>query len=113
MGDAWRRGWQDLGWRWVRGAKFSLPQAPLKKVPLGGLLNQGTELEEDIPDPEELDWWSKYYASLQELQGQVGAEQGKWQEEGAHQTWSSTVFQSASLQSSFLIFTRILEAGDH
>ncbi|CAD7669432.1 unnamed protein product [Nyctereutes procyonoides] len=28
------------------------------------------ELEEDIPDPEELDWWSKYYASLQELQGQ-------------------------------------------
>ena len=53
-----------------------LPQAPLEKLPLGGLLNQGPELEEDIPDPEELDWWSKYYALLQELQGQVGAEQG-------------------------------------
>ncbi|XP_015419994.1 PREDICTED: fer-1-like protein 4 [Myotis davidii] len=49
---------------------------PLKKLPLSGLLNQGPELEEDIPDPEELDWWSKYYTSLQELQGQVEAEEG-------------------------------------
>lgn len=54
------------------GAEFTLPQAPLQKLPLRGLLDQGPELEEDIPDPEELDWWSKYYASLQELQGQVG-----------------------------------------
>uniref|UniRef100_A0A8C7ERZ6 C2 domain-containing protein n=1 Tax=Neovison vison TaxID=452646 RepID=A0A8C7ERZ6_NEOVI len=46
--------------------------APLKKFPLGSLLNQGPELEEEVPDPEELDWWSKYYASLQELRGQVG-----------------------------------------
>ncbi|XP_040837053.1 fer-1-like protein 4 [Ochotona curzoniae] len=52
-----------------------LPLAPLKKLPLGGLLNQGPELEEDIPDPEELDWWSKYYASLQELQGQPNFEE--------------------------------------
>uniref|UniRef100_A0A671FQ71 C2 domain-containing protein n=1 Tax=Rhinolophus ferrumequinum TaxID=59479 RepID=A0A671FQ71_RHIFE len=49
---------------------FTLPQAPLQKLPLRGLLDQGPELEQDIPDPEELDWWSKYYASLQELQGQ-------------------------------------------
>uniref|UniRef100_G3U6J9 C2 domain-containing protein n=1 Tax=Loxodonta africana TaxID=9785 RepID=G3U6J9_LOXAF len=53
------------------GLPKRLLKAPLKKLPLGGLLNQGPELEEDIPDPEELDWWSKYYASLQELQGQV------------------------------------------
>ncbi|XP_070277618.1 fer-1-like protein 4 [Myotis yumanensis] len=43
---------------------------PLKKLSLNGLLSQGPALEEDIPDPEELDWWSKYYASLQELRGQ-------------------------------------------
>ena len=48
------------GWEWTekglaglgvvlgRGAEFSLPQAPLKKLPLGGLLNQGPGLEEDI-----------------------------------------------------------------
>lgn len=76
MGDVWRRRWQDWGWYWVRSAEFSLPQDPLKKLPLSGLLNQGPELEEDIPDPEELDWWSKYYASLRELQGQVEAEEG-------------------------------------
>ncbi|XP_008568705.1 PREDICTED: fer-1-like protein 4 [Galeopterus variegatus] len=52
------------------GISRRLLKAPLKKLPLGGLLNQGPELEEDVPDPEELDWWSKYYASLQELQGQ-------------------------------------------
>ncbi|XP_008838974.1 fer-1-like protein 4 [Nannospalax galili] len=45
-------------------------KAPLKKLNLGGLLHQGPELEADIPDPEEMDWWSKYYASLQELHGQ-------------------------------------------
>uniref|UniRef100_A0A4X1T8F6 C2 domain-containing protein n=1 Tax=Sus scrofa TaxID=9823 RepID=A0A4X1T8F6_PIG len=56
------------------GIPRRLLKAPLKKLPLGGLLNQGPGLEEDIPDPEELDWWSKYYASLQELQGQVRAE---------------------------------------
>lgn len=78
-------------------------------------MNQGPGLEEDIPDPEELDWWSKYYASLQELQGQVRAEvglegggleaeKGKWQEEASHQTWTSTLFQSSLCQPSFLFF---------
>lgn len=29
------------------------------------------ELEEEEPEKEELDWWSKYYASLEELEKQV------------------------------------------
>lgn len=29
------------------------------------------ELEEEAPEKEELDWWSKYYASLEELEKQV------------------------------------------
>uniref|UniRef100_A0A2K5QBB5 C2 domain-containing protein n=1 Tax=Cebus imitator TaxID=2715852 RepID=A0A2K5QBB5_CEBIM len=52
------------------GLSRQLLKPPLKKLCLGGLLNQGPELEEDIPDAEDLNWWSKYYASLQELQGQ-------------------------------------------
>lgn len=99
MGDRWRRGWQGWGRCWVRGAEFSLPQAPLKKLPLRGLLNQGPELEEDVPDPGELDWWSKYYASLQGLQGQVrervpGGQRrvnGK-QKDLSLRLWSSTAF---------------------
>ncbi|XP_077026342.1 fer-1-like protein 4 isoform X2 [Tamandua tetradactyla] len=55
-------------------AKVGIPRrllkAPLKRLPLGGLLSQSPELKEDIPDPEELDWWAKYHTSLQELQGQ-------------------------------------------
>nr|KAF6358495.1 hypothetical protein mPipKuh1_010322 [Pipistrellus kuhlii] len=58
------------------GIPRRLPKDPRKKLPLNGLLNQGPELEEDIPDPEELDWWSKYYASLQELRGQMEAGEG-------------------------------------
>ncbi|XP_073930735.1 fer-1-like protein 4 isoform X1 [Castor canadensis] len=51
------------------GIYRGLLKAPLK-LTLGGLLGEGPELEEDVPEPEELDWWSKYHASLQELQGQ-------------------------------------------
>uniref|UniRef100_A0A2K5Z068 C2 domain-containing protein n=1 Tax=Mandrillus leucophaeus TaxID=9568 RepID=A0A2K5Z068_MANLE len=62
--------------------KSVLPQPPLKKLPLGGLLNQGPGLEEDIPDPEELDWWSKYYTSLQELQGQHNLDEDEMDDPG-------------------------------
>ncbi|EDL06165.1 mCG125376, isoform CRA_a, partial [Mus musculus] len=55
------------------GTSRQLLKAPLKKLTLG-LLGQGPELEEDIPDPEEMDWWSKYYASLQEFQGQPSSD---------------------------------------
>ncbi|VTJ78099.1 Hypothetical predicted protein [Marmota monax] len=64
------------------GRSTRLLKAPLKKLPLGGLLSLGPELEEDIPDPEELDWWSKYYASLQELQGQPNLDEDEMDEPG-------------------------------
>lgn len=31
----------------------------------------GEELEEELPEKEELDWWSKYYASMEEMERQV------------------------------------------
>ncbi|XP_058541406.1 fer-1-like protein 4 [Neofelis nebulosa] len=64
------------------GMPRRLLKTPLKKLPLGSLLNQGPELEEDIPDPEELDWWSKYYASLQELQGQTNFDEDEMDDPG-------------------------------
>ncbi|MBW03167.1 Fer-1-like protein 4, partial [Eschrichtius robustus] len=64
------------------GIPRRLRKAPLEKLPLGGLLNQGPELEEDIPDPEELDWWSKYYALLQELQGQTNFDEDDMDDAG-------------------------------
>ncbi|KAL4648921.1 fer-1-like protein 4 [Arapaima gigas] len=44
---------------------INLVTAPLKKVKL-----KEEELEEESPEKEELDWWSKYYASLAELEKQ-------------------------------------------
>ncbi|KAM5245575.1 LOW QUALITY PROTEIN: fer-1-like protein 4 [Ctenodactylus gundi] len=79
--DVFVRNWWSLGWCWIRATILS-PQAPLKKLNLGGLLSQGPELEEDIPDPEELDWWSKYYASLQELQAQPNLDDDEMDDPG-------------------------------
>lgn len=42
------------------------PQSPLSK-----LLKKGEEFEEEPPEKEELDWWSKYYASLEEIERKV------------------------------------------
>lgn len=42
------------------------PQAPLRK-----LMKKGEEFEEEPPETEELDWWSKYYASLEEIERKV------------------------------------------
>ncbi|KAM5305508.1 LOW QUALITY PROTEIN: fer-1-like protein 4 [Glossophaga mutica] len=63
------------------GMSRRLPKAPLKKLPLTGLLDQGPELEEDVPEPEE-HWWSKYYASLQELQGQPNFDEDEMDDAG-------------------------------
>ncbi|KAL6046825.1 hypothetical protein STEG23_005098 [Scotinomys teguina] len=61
------------------GLSSRILKAPLRKLTLG-LLSQGPELVEDIPDPEEMDWWSKYYASLQELQGQSSFEEDEMED---------------------------------
>uniref|UniRef100_A0A8C6Y7W7 C2 domain-containing protein n=1 Tax=Naja naja TaxID=35670 RepID=A0A8C6Y7W7_NAJNA len=46
-------------------------QAPLKKIPIDKLVPKEEEFEEEKPEKEELDWWSKYYESLKELNEQV------------------------------------------
>ncbi|XP_068171710.1 fer-1-like protein 4 isoform X2 [Antennarius striatus] len=44
-----------------------IPINPFKS-PLKKLIKKEEELEEEPPEKEELDWWSKYYASLAELE---------------------------------------------
>lgn len=46
-------------------------KAPLKKIPMNKPVKKEDEYEEEKPELEELDWWSKYYASLKELYNQV------------------------------------------
>uniref|UniRef100_W5MHL5 Fer-1 like family member 4 n=1 Tax=Lepisosteus oculatus TaxID=7918 RepID=W5MHL5_LEPOC len=56
------------GFRRDGAGRGNSAEAPLKKVPLKILKEE--ELEEEEPEKEELDWWSKYYASLAELENQ-------------------------------------------
>ncbi|XP_051932224.1 fer-1-like protein 4 [Hippocampus zosterae] len=60
-----------------------IPFSPIKLInaPLKKLLKDKDELEEDVPENEELDWWSKYYASLEELEKQAAEELRKQEEE--------------------------------
>uniref|UniRef100_A0A8B9FK52 C2 domain-containing protein n=1 Tax=Amazona collaria TaxID=241587 RepID=A0A8B9FK52_9PSIT len=61
----------------AQGGFFSLNpflcsfKAPLKKIPINKLVKKEEEYEEEKPELEELDWWSKYYESLKELYNQV------------------------------------------
>ncbi|XP_027328813.3 fer-1-like protein 4 [Anas platyrhynchos] len=48
-----------------------LVKAPLKKIPINKIAKKENEYEEEKPDLEELDWWSKYYESLKELYNQT------------------------------------------
>ncbi|XP_075373403.1 fer-1-like protein 4 [Mycteria americana] len=50
---------------------LSLVKAPLKKIPINKLVKKEDEYEEEKPELEELDWWSKYYKSLKELYNQT------------------------------------------
>uniref|UniRef100_A0A8C9FHX0 C2 domain-containing protein n=1 Tax=Pavo cristatus TaxID=9049 RepID=A0A8C9FHX0_PAVCR len=49
-------------------------KAPFRKIPINKFAKKEDEYEEEKPDPEELDWWSKYYESLKELYNQEDAE---------------------------------------
>ncbi|KAF1392079.1 hypothetical protein PFLUV_G00048790 [Perca fluviatilis] len=54
-----------------------IPFNPIKLVtdPLKKLTKKGKELEEEPPELEELDWWSKYYASLEEMERRAAEEE--------------------------------------
>nr|XP_005986843.1 PREDICTED: fer-1-like protein 4 [Latimeria chalumnae] len=49
---------------------------PLKKASIDKVLKKNTEeYEEEKPEAEELDWWSKYYASLEEMNNQLAIDE--------------------------------------
>nr|XP_013816978.1 PREDICTED: fer-1-like protein 4 [Apteryx mantelli mantelli] len=54
---------------------LSLVKAPLKKIPINKLIKKNDEYEEEKPELEELDWWSKYYESLKELNNQMRSDE--------------------------------------
>ncbi|XP_010215004.1 PREDICTED: fer-1-like protein 4 [Tinamus guttatus] len=54
---------------------LSLMKAPLKKIPINKLIKKNSEYEEEKPELEELDWWSKYYESLKELNNQMRSDE--------------------------------------
>ncbi|XP_052647728.1 fer-1-like protein 4 isoform X6 [Harpia harpyja] len=54
---------------------LSLVKAPLKKITINKLVKKDDEYEEEKPELEELDWWSKYYESLKELYNQTRSDE--------------------------------------
>ncbi|XP_068450759.1 fer-1-like protein 4 isoform X2 [Clinocottus analis] len=63
----------------IKQSKIPLNPIKLVNAPLKKLLKKGgqDELAEDTPEKEELDWWSKYYASLEEMERQAAEDQEK------------------------------------
>ncbi|XP_056157898.1 fer-1-like protein 4 [Lampris incognitus] len=55
----------------IKQSKIPINPLNLVSAPLKKLRKKGEELEEEAPEKEELDWWSKYYASLAELERQA------------------------------------------
>ncbi|KAM6927320.1 LOW QUALITY PROTEIN: fer-1-like protein 4 [Xenentodon cancila] len=60
---------KNIGLSGLTVAQSKIPINPIKMIhaPLKKLTKNGEELEEEAPEKEELDWWSKYYASLEEM----------------------------------------------
>ncbi|XP_039972477.1 fer-1-like protein 4 [Xiphias gladius] len=58
----------------IKQSKITLNPMKLVNAPLKKLMEKGEELEEEPPEKEELDWWSKYYASLEEMERQAAEE---------------------------------------
>ncbi|XP_029357924.1 fer-1-like protein 4 [Echeneis naucrates] len=68
---------KDIGLSALSIKTSKIPINPIKLVnaPLKKLKKTGEELEEEPPEVEELDWWSKYYASFEELARQAAEEE--------------------------------------
>ncbi|TKS70810.1 Fer-1-like protein 4 [Collichthys lucidus] len=71
------RSMKNIGLNSLRIKESKIPINPMKLVkgPLNMLMKDGKGLEEDLPEKEELDWWSKYYASLEELEKKAAEEE--------------------------------------
>uniref|UniRef100_A0A672T2U3 Fer-1-like protein 4 n=1 Tax=Sinocyclocheilus grahami TaxID=75366 RepID=A0A672T2U3_SINGR len=61
----------DLGGLPLKHSKIPVNLLKLVTSPIKKVVKKEEELEEEPPEKEELDWWSKYYASLAELEKQV------------------------------------------
>uniref|UniRef100_A0A3Q3GVR7 Fer-1-like protein 4 n=1 Tax=Kryptolebias marmoratus TaxID=37003 RepID=A0A3Q3GVR7_KRYMA len=62
---------KSIGLSGLSVSQSKIPINPIKLAPLKKLNKlREEELEEEEPEKEELDWWSKYYASLEELEKQ-------------------------------------------
>ncbi|KAK2861740.1 hypothetical protein Q5P01_001273 [Channa striata] len=68
---------KNIGLSGLQIKQSKIPLNPMKLVnaPLKKLIKKVEELEEEVPEKEELDWWSKYYASLEELEKQAAEEE--------------------------------------
>ncbi|XP_014885626.1 fer-1-like protein 4 [Poecilia latipinna] len=64
----------------VKQSKIPINPMKIVNAPLKKLKRKAEELEEEAPEKEELDWWSKYYASLEELE-KLAAEREQMEEE--------------------------------
>ncbi|XP_029287824.1 LOW QUALITY PROTEIN: fer-1-like protein 4 [Cottoperca gobio] len=65
-----------LGLSSLKIKQTTIPLNPMKLVnaPLK-MIKKTKELEEETPEKEELDWWSKYYASLEEMEREAAKQQ--------------------------------------
>ncbi|KAM9860161.1 fer-1-like protein 4 [Aulostomus maculatus] len=59
----------------IKQSKIPINPIKLVNAPLAKLMKTGEELEEELPENEELDWWSKYYASVEEMERQAAEEE--------------------------------------
>ncbi|XP_075994487.1 fer-1-like protein 4 [Genypterus blacodes] len=83
---------KGLGLQGLSIKQSKIPFNPMKllKAPLKRLKSFVDELEEEPPEEEELDWWSKYYASLEELERQAAEERQKQEQAEAEDEMSLT-----------------------
>ncbi|KAM9758875.1 fer-1-like protein 4 [Menidia menidia] len=86
----------NIGLSALTVAQSRIPINPIKMVnaPLKRLKKKGEELEEEAPEMEELDWWSKYYASLEEMEKQVAEKE----EMDEHAELDGTVLTMANIE---------------